>query len=90
VGDTLLMGAQYAMRVWVDPIKLANLNLTFADVKTAIRAQNAQISAGQIGNLPAKAGQALNVTVSAQSRLETRTSFEISCSGQIPTAPRSR
>ncbi|ALR20171.1 MULTISPECIES: efflux RND transporter permease subunit [Sphingobium] len=75
VGDTLLMGAQYAMRVWVDPIKLANLNLTFADVKTAIRAQNAQISAGQIGNLPAKAGQALNVTVSAQSRLETPDQF---------------
>uniref|UniRef100_UPI0030176375 efflux RND transporter permease subunit n=1 Tax=Sphingobium aquiterrae TaxID=2038656 RepID=UPI0030176375 len=75
VGDTLLMGAQYAMRVWVDPIKLANLNLTFSDIKTAIRKQNAQISAGQIGNLPAKPGQALNVTVSAQSRLETPEQF---------------
>ncbi len=75
VGDTLLLGAQYAMRVWVDPVKLANLNLTYSDIKTAIRKQNAQISAGQIGNLPARPGQALNVTVSAQSRLETPQQF---------------
>jgi HAE1 family hydrophobic/amphiphilic exporter-1/multidrug efflux pump len=75
VGDTLLLGAQYSMRVWVDPIKLANLNLTFSDIKNAIRAQNAQISAGQIGNRPARPGQALNVTVSAQSRLETPQQF---------------
>ncbi|EQB29838.1 efflux RND transporter permease subunit [Sphingobium ummariense] len=75
VGDTLLLGAQYAMRVWVDPVKLANLNLTFSDIKSAILKQNAQISAGQIGNLPAKPGQALNVTVSAQSRLETPEQF---------------
>ncbi len=75
VGTTRVIGTQFAMRVWVDPIKLANLNLTFGDIKTAIRDQNAQVSAGEIGSLPATSGQALNVTVSAQSRLETPEQF---------------
>ncbi len=76
VGTTSIIGTQYAMRVWVDPIKLSNLNLTFGDVKNAIRKQNAQVSAGELGSLPAKAGQALNVTVSAQSRFETPEQFK--------------
>ncbi|SNS98181.1 efflux RND transporter permease subunit [Sphingopyxis indica] len=75
VGTTQIIGTQYAMRVWVDPIKLANLQLTFGDIKDAIRKQNAQVSAGEIGNLPAQPGQALNVTVSAQSRLERPEQF---------------
>ncbi|WP_336962559.1 efflux RND transporter permease subunit [Sphingobium aquiterrae] len=75
VGDTQVLGAQYAMRVWVDPFKLSNLGLTVADVKAAIRAQNAQVSAGQVGSLPAVAGQALNATVTAQSRLRTPEEF---------------
>ncbi|MFA7553905.1 MAG: efflux RND transporter permease subunit [Spongiibacteraceae bacterium] len=75
VGSTNILGTQYAMRVWVDPIKLASFNLTFGDIKTAILEQNAQVSAGEIGNLPAKPGQSLNVTVSAQSRLETPEQF---------------
>ncbi|WOF44956.1 efflux RND transporter permease subunit [Sphingopyxis indica] len=75
VGTTQIIGTQYAMRVWVDPIKLANLQLTFGDVKSAILKQNAQVSAGEIGNLPARPGQALNVTVSAQSRLERPEQF---------------
>lgn len=75
VGQTQLIGTQYAMRVWVDPVKLASFNLNFSDIKAAIRKQNAQISAGEIGSRPARPGQALNVTVSAQSRLETPEEF---------------
>jgi HAE1 family hydrophobic/amphiphilic exporter-1/multidrug efflux pump len=75
VGDTRLLGAAYAMRIWVDPFKLANYNLTLGDVKSAIIAQNAQVSAGQVGSLPTVGGQALNATVTAQSRLRTATEF---------------
>ncbi|CAN5163320.1 efflux RND transporter permease subunit [soil metagenome] len=75
VGDTQLLGAPYAMRVWLDPFKMTNLSLTVADVTAAIQAQNAQVSAGQIGSLPAMKGQALNATVTAQSRLRTPEEF---------------
>jgi len=75
VGDTQLLGAQYAMRIWLDPYKMANLGITTGDVKNAIRAQNAQISAGQIGGTPSPDGQALNATVTAQSRLRTPEEF---------------
>ncbi|SCW84475.1 multidrug efflux pump [Sphingobium faniae] len=75
VGDTQLLGAQYAMRIWLDPYKMANLGITTGDVKNAIRAQNAQISAGQIGGSPAAEGQAFNATVTAQSRLRTPEEF---------------
>jgi len=75
VGDTQIMGSQYAMRIWVDPIKLANLSLTMNDVTAAIRAQNAQVSAGQVGSLPAPKGQALNATITAQTRLTTPEQF---------------
>ncbi|MEJ7927846.1 efflux RND transporter permease subunit [Sphingobium sp. AN641] len=75
VGDTQVLGAQYAMRIWLDPYKMANLGITTGDVKTAIRAQNAQVSAGQIGGAPSPAQQALNATVTAQSRLRTPEQF---------------
>jgi HAE1 family hydrophobic/amphiphilic exporter-1/multidrug efflux pump len=75
VGDTQLLGASYAMRIWLDPYKMANLGVTTGDVKAAIRAQNAQVSAGQIGGAPSPAGQALNATVTAQSRLRTPDQF---------------
>ncbi|EZP71393.1 Multidrug transporter [Sphingomonas paucimobilis] len=75
VGDTQLLGASYAMRVWLDPYKMANLRVTTGDVKAAIRAQNAQVSAGQIGGTPSPKGQALNATVTAQSRLRTPEQF---------------
>ena len=76
VGDTQLLGSQYAMRIWVDPYQLKAYNLTFSDIKSAILAQNAQISAGQIGSLPTVEGQALNATVTAQSRLKTVEEFQ--------------
>ncbi|MDI1297051.1 MAG: efflux RND transporter permease subunit [bacterium] len=75
VGDTQLLGAQYAMRIWLDPYKMANLGVTTGDVKAAILAQNAQVSAGQVGGTPSPAGQALNATVTAQSRLRTPEQF---------------
>ena len=76
VGDTTLFGAQYAMRVWLDPSKLNNFKLTPADVSTAISAQNAQVSAGQLGGLPSAAGQQLNATITSQTRLQTAAEFE--------------
>ncbi|WP_062734034.1 efflux RND transporter permease subunit [Sphingobium abikonense] len=76
VGDTQLFGSQYAMRIWLDPYKMANLRITTGDVKSAIQAQNAQVSAGQIGGAPSPKGQALNATVTAQSRLRTTEEFE--------------
>ncbi|WP_375390749.1 efflux RND transporter permease subunit [uncultured Sphingomonas sp.] len=75
VGDTQVFGSQYAMRIWVDPLKLTGYQLTLADVTAAVQAQNAQVSAGQIGALPAPAGQMLNATVSVQSRLQTPAEF---------------
>ena len=75
VGETTLFGAQYSMRIWVDPLKLTNYNLTTLDVIAAIREQNAQVSAGQLGGAPAVQGQELNATISAQSRLQTPEEF---------------
>jgi multidrug efflux pump len=75
VGDTQVLGSQYAMRVWIDPIKLNGYQLTIADVSTALSTQNAQVSAGQIGALPAPKEQMLNATVSVQSRLQTADQF---------------
>lgn len=75
VGETQLFGAPYAMRIWLDPYKMANLGVTVTDVTAALQAQNAQVSAGQIGGLPARKGQALNATVTAQSLLRTPEQF---------------
>ncbi len=75
VGDTQVFGAQYAMRVWVDPLKLNSYALTMADVTQALQAQNAQVSAGQLGAQPAPKEQMLNATVSVQSRLQTPEQF---------------
>jgi HAE1 family hydrophobic/amphiphilic exporter-1/multidrug efflux pump len=75
VGGLQLFGSQYAMRIWVDPMKLNSVQLTLPDVIAAVQAQNAQVSAGQLGNLPAPKTQELNVTVSVQSRLQTAEEF---------------
>ena len=75
VGDIQAFGTQYAMRVWLDPDKLNNFRLTPNEVAAAIRAQNAQVSAGQLGGLPAAPGQLLNATIVAQTRLETPEQF---------------
>ncbi|MBU3069930.1 efflux RND transporter permease subunit [Aestuariicella sp. G3-2] len=76
VGDFTLFGSQYAMRIWLDPGKLLSYQLTPSDVSAAIRAQNVQISAGQIGGLPARKGVQLNATVIGKTRLQTPEDFE--------------
>ncbi|MEY4516521.1 MAG: hypothetical protein RL180_867 [Pseudomonadota bacterium] len=75
VGETQVFGSSYAMRIWLDPAKLASYQLTPADVSAAVQAQNAQVSAGQIGGTPSLAGQQLNATVTAQTRLQTPEQF---------------
>lgn len=75
VGDVQLFGAQYAMRIWLDPNKLNNFQLTPVDVIAAIRAQNAQIAAGQLGGTPPVKGQQLNASIIAQTRLRSADEF---------------
>ena len=75
VGEVQLFGASYAMRIWLDPGRLQAFSLTPGDVAAAIRAQNAEVSAGQIGAQPSVEGQQLNATVSAQSLLQTPEQF---------------
>ncbi|STX38037.1 efflux RND transporter permease subunit [Legionella feeleii] len=75
VGDVQLFGAQYAMRIWLDPNKLNNYQLQPSDVVQAIKAQNNQIAAGQLGGLPAVPGQQLNAPIIAQTRLKTTEEF---------------
>ncbi|HYC48982.1 MAG TPA: multidrug efflux RND transporter permease subunit [Burkholderiales bacterium] len=69
VGDVTLFGSGYAMRIWLQPDKMARLGVTPTDIANAIRVQNAQYAAGKVGGEPAPAGQALNYTVTAQGRL---------------------
>ena len=76
VGDFQVFGAQYAMRIWLDPAKLNNYNLTPVDVKTAVAAQNVQVSSGQLGGLPALPGQQLNATIIGKTRLQTAEQFK--------------
>lgn len=75
VGNTNVFGSQYAMRIWMDPAKLADVGLMPSDLVGAIRAQNTEVAAGEIGGLPAPAGQMLNATVTSQSRLQTPEQF---------------
>jgi multidrug efflux pump len=75
VGSVRVFGAQYAMRIWLDPSKLAAFELTPSDVVAAVSEENAQISAGAFGDRPAVAGQQLNATITAQSLLRTPEDF---------------
>ena len=75
VGDTQIFGAQYAMRIWMDPAKLNNYQLTPVDVISAINTQNAQVAAGQLGGAPAAPNQQLNASIIAQTRLTSTDEF---------------
>jgi HAE1 family hydrophobic/amphiphilic exporter-1 len=76
IGSVSVFGAgQYAMRVWVDPNKLASLNITTPEIERAISEQNTVNPAGQVGGQPIPAGQAFTNTVLAQGRLETEEEF---------------
>ncbi|WP_105645035.1 multidrug efflux RND transporter permease subunit AcrB [Cronobacter malonaticus] len=75
VGDVQLFGSQYAMRIWLDPNKLNNFQLTPVDVISALKAQNAQVAAGQLGGTPPVKGQQLNASIIAQTRLTSAEEF---------------
>ncbi|MCW7760890.1 hydrophobe/amphiphile efflux-1 family RND transporter [Photorhabdus luminescens] len=75
VGDTMLFGNQYAMRIWLNPDKLVNYKMTTLDVINAIKAQNNQIAAGQLGGTPPVPGQRLNASIIAQTRLTSPEEF---------------
>ena len=75
VGQVQLFGTERAMRIWIDPAKLLGFNLSAADVTSAIRAQNVQVSAGEIGSLPNVAGQGIAATVVVNGQLSTAEQF---------------
>lgn len=75
VGEVQVFGGSYAMRIWLDPAKMASLKVTPSDVSNAIRTQNAQVAVGQLGGAPAAPGTVLNATVTAQSLLQTPEQF---------------
>lgn len=75
IGDVQLFGAQYAMRIWLDPNKLNNYQMTPLDVINQIKIQNNQIAAGQLGGAPPVPGQQLNASIIAQTRLQTPEEF---------------
>ena len=75
VGQAQLFGTERAIRIWIDPAKLQGFNLSASDVTAAIRAQNAQVSAGEIGSLPNVAGQGIAATVVVSGQLSSVAQF---------------
>ncbi|MDY1045345.1 efflux RND transporter permease subunit [Pseudomonas coleopterorum] len=77
IGDVQLFGmGDYSLRVWLDPNKTASRNLTATDVVTAIREQNRQVAAGQLGAPPAPNASSFQLSVNTQGRLVTEEEFE--------------
>ncbi|MGJ7604314.1 efflux RND transporter permease subunit [Variovorax sp. LT1R20] len=76
VGQAQLFGSENAMRIWIDPAKLQGFNLSATDVNNAIRAQNAQVSSGTIGDLPNIPGQAIAATVVVNGQLANVEQFK--------------
>lgn len=76
VGETRLFGSQYAMRIWLNPIAMSKYNVIVSDIQTAIREQNNQVTAGQLGELPNSDEQYLNVTVTAGTRFNSVEEFQ--------------
>ena len=75
VGTAQLFGTERAMRIWIDPAKLRSFNLSAGDVNAAIRAQNAQVSSGTIGDLPNPVDQAISATVQVEGQLASIEQF---------------
>ncbi len=75
VGEAILFGTEYSMRLWLKPEKLHAYNLTPGDVTKAVRAQNTQLAIGELGQLPASPGQQLNAVIVTKSRLSTPEEF---------------
>ncbi|MGN0893465.1 MAG: efflux RND transporter permease subunit [Succinivibrio sp.] len=76
VGSLQIFGAKYAMRIWLDPKKLNNYTLAASEVVAAIQAQNAQVTYGSLGGMPAIPGQMYAYTITGQKRLENVEQFE--------------
>lgn len=77
VGEVQLFGSTYAMRIWLDPARLRSYSMVPSDVVNAVRAQNSQVSAGQLGQAPADTDQqVINATVTLQSYLKTPDEFK--------------
>jgi multidrug efflux pump len=75
VGEALLFGTEYSMRLWLQPEKLQAYNLAPGDVTRAVRAQNVELATGELGQAPAAAGQQLNAVIVTRSRLSTPEEF---------------
>jgi HAE1 family hydrophobic/amphiphilic exporter-1 len=75
VGEVDEFGSQYSMRIWLNPDKLTEYNMTVQDVTTALQAYNVEVSAGQFGGAPAEKGQRLNASIIVQSLLKTPEEF---------------
>ncbi|PKO84398.1 MAG: multidrug efflux RND transporter permease subunit [Betaproteobacteria bacterium HGW-Betaproteobacteria-11] len=75
VGEALLFGTEYSMRIWLRMDKLQGYHLSPADVSRAVRAQNVQLSTGELGQLPVPAGQELNAVIVTRSRLSSPEEF---------------
>jgi HAE1 family hydrophobic/amphiphilic exporter-1 len=75
VGEVQEFGSQYSMRIWLNPDKLTEYNMTIQDVTTALQAYNVEVSAGQFGGAPAEKGQRLNASIIVQSMLKTPDQF---------------
>jgi len=75
VGEAILFGTEYSMRLWLKPERLQAFGLTPADVAKAVRAQNAQIATGELGQVPAVPGQEYSATIITQGRLATPAEF---------------
>ncbi|MCH7336144.1 efflux RND transporter permease subunit [Acinetobacter sp. NIPH 2699] len=76
IGEINVFGSQYAMRIWLDPKKLQQYQLSVSEVRTALENQNAQVAAGAIGQLPSVDDQYLNAKVTSGSLLRTPEQFE--------------
>lgn len=77
VGNVVIFGERkYAMRIWLDPNRLANRGLTAQDVANALREQNVQVGVGRIGQAPSVDGQQYQIDLRAESRLESTDEFE--------------
>lgn len=75
VGDLMVFGSEYAMRIWIDPEKLNNLSVSISEITSAISAQNAQVTYGSLGGTPAVPGQQYSYTITGQSRLTSAEEF---------------
>ncbi|ASK87570.1 multidrug efflux RND transporter permease subunit [Sphingorhabdus sp. SMR4y] len=76
VGDVTLLGSEYAMRIWLDPERLASFRLTPSTVLAAIREQNSQTAGGSLGALPVLEDTQINATITTQSRFTSTKQFE--------------